>query len=181
MTRPVIISGGQTGIDRGALDAALTRDWPCRGWCPRGRRAEDGRIPARYPLRETTESDYSVRTRRNVADSDVTLILAFGSPTGGTLATLAFCRELDKPMLLVDASRTSAEDAASQAVEFIRGNKADSLNVAGPRESGSPGARDYARDVIERVLDFLDQDDSRNALVKPDSEVSGGPQTEPRQ
>ena len=71
-----IVSGGQTGVDRGALDAALPRGFPCGGYCPAGRRAEDGRIPARYPLEELSSPHYQVRTRRNVEESDGTLIIS---------------------------------------------------------------------------------------------------------
>jgi hypothetical protein len=73
-----IISGGQTGVDRGALDAALEASFPCGGWCPKGRKAEDGPIPARYPLKEMDGPAYRLRTERNVRDSDGTLILFFG-------------------------------------------------------------------------------------------------------
>ena len=83
-----ILSGGQTGIDRGALDAALELSAPCGGWCPDGRKAEDGRIPAHYPLTELKGADYPARTRRNVEDSDATLIVYNSRLTGGTLLTL---------------------------------------------------------------------------------------------
>src|SRR5210317_1948565 len=79
-----IVSGGQTGVDRGALDAALTLGRVCGGWCPEGRLADDGPIPARYPLQELPGGGYRARTRRNVRDSDATLIVTFGAPTGGT-------------------------------------------------------------------------------------------------
>src|SRR5438552_18876277 len=84
----VIHSGGQTGVDRAALDVALELGLPCGGWCPKGRRAEDGPIPARYPLIETSSPFYPQRTKRNVLDSDGTLILTFGCPTGGTALTI---------------------------------------------------------------------------------------------
>src|SRR3954447_14624932 len=94
-----IVSGGQTGVDRAALDVALALGIPCGGWCPRGRGAEDGLIPERYPLVETPAADASQRTRWNVRDSDGTLILAWGEPTGGTLLTVQACRETGKPHL----------------------------------------------------------------------------------
>ena len=77
-----IVSGGQTGVDRAALDVGLAWGLPIGGWCPRGRTAEDGPIPARYPLRETESAKYDVRTRRNVRDSDGTLILTARRPRG---------------------------------------------------------------------------------------------------
>jgi hypothetical protein len=116
----IVISGGQTGVDRGALDAALEAHAPCGGWCPEGRKAEDGPIPARYPLRELPGGSYTQRTRQNVADSDRTLVLTFGLATGGTARTIEFCRRLGKPHLIVDAAATSLEDAERLAVDFVR-------------------------------------------------------------
>ncbi|MEZ6054758.1 MAG: putative molybdenum carrier protein, partial [Planctomycetaceae bacterium] len=84
-----IVSGGQTGVDRAALDVGLDLDLPCGGWCPRGRKAEDGPIDERYPLKETESAKYDVRTRRNVRDSDGTLVLTVGDPIGGTALTVA--------------------------------------------------------------------------------------------
>ena len=86
-----IVSGGQTGVDRAALDVALELGIPCGGWCPRGRRAEDGALSARYPLMETPSDDYVQRTTWNIRDSDGTLILTRGEPTGGTAQTALIC------------------------------------------------------------------------------------------
>ena len=93
-----VVSGGQTGVDRAALDAAIERGIPCGGWAPRGRRAEDGLIPAHYPVHETESDRYPVRTRANVRDSDATLILCRGRPSGGTAFTIA-CAEKIGPAL----------------------------------------------------------------------------------
>lgn len=147
-----IISGGQTGVDRGALDAALAVGFPCGGWCPEGRKAEDGQIPHRYPLEELPSADYLKRTRKNVAESDGTLVIAFGELAGGTLRTVRFCEGLKKPVLVVDALRTNADDVASQAIEFVRRNSIKVLNVAGPRESKMPGARAFAEQVVRKLL-----------------------------
>src|SRR6516162_4541079 len=89
-----VVSGGQTGVDRGALDAALGLGVPCGGWCPDGRRAEDGVIPARYPVTELRGAGYEERTHKNVEDSDGTLIITFGQVSGGTARTLEVCRKL---------------------------------------------------------------------------------------
>src|SRR2546429_554237 len=97
-----IISGGQTGVDRAALDVALELGLPCGGWCPRGRRAEDGPIDSRYPLRETNALAYPVRTRWNVRDSDGTLILTRGRPDRGTALTRDLAERMGKPLLTVD-------------------------------------------------------------------------------
>ncbi len=135
MIRPLtILSGGQTGVDRGALDAALMLGNPCGGWCPRGRHAEDGAIPPRYPLNEI-DGGYEERTRRNVEASDGTLILHRGLLTEGTRYTLEVCRELGKPVCLVDASASTPVQAAERARAFIAGHGIDHLNVAGPRSS----------------------------------------------
>ncbi len=83
-----IISGGQTGVDRAALDVAIELELPCGGWCPRGRLAEDGTVPDRYPLQETRSAEYAERTERNVIDSDGTLIIATRPLTGGTALTV---------------------------------------------------------------------------------------------
>jgi Circularly permutated YpsA SLOG family len=95
-----IISGGQTGIDRGTLDMAIACGFPCGGWCPSGRLAEDGRIPERYPLIELKEGGYSQRTLRNVLESDGTVILYFSQIEGGTEETLLFCINERKPYKL---------------------------------------------------------------------------------
>ncbi|PZR78885.1 MAG: hypothetical protein DLM52_02175 [Chthoniobacterales bacterium] len=97
-----IICGGQTGVDRGPLDAALDLRAECGGWCPAGRMADDGIIPDRYPVSELPSTDYSVRTARNVAEADGTLIIAKGELTGGTRETSEFCWEMRKPHLVLD-------------------------------------------------------------------------------
>lgn len=146
-----IVSGGQTGADRGALDAALRSGFACGGWCPRGRKAEDGPIPERYPLTEMDSAAYIARTRRNVEESDGTLILAHGTPTGGTRATLAHARRTGRPVLVIDL-----DDRDRAVVEEIRVWIADAgietLNVAGPRESGSPGIAAEAEEIVAAVL-----------------------------
>jgi hypothetical protein len=147
-----IVSGGQTGVDRGALDAALEAGAPCGGWCPAGRRAEDGRIPDRYPLRELPEADYSARTLRNVLDSDGTAILYFGALEGGTALTARYCREHGKPCACIDGDRVAPQEAARRLAEFVRAHGIRTLNVAGPRASKAPHAQDYARAAIAALL-----------------------------
>ena len=146
-----IVSGGQTGVDRAALDAALETGFPAGGWCPKGRKAEDGIIPDHYPLREL-KGGYLARTERNVIDSDGTLIIHFRPLTGGTLRTFEFCRRHRKPCLKVDGERFTPEQAAVQVLEFIREEPIGILNVAGPRASGEARGYAFTRKVLGRVL-----------------------------
>lgn len=150
-----LISGGQTGVDRGALDAALARGFPCGGACPRGRRAEDGAIPDRYPVIELASSNYLVRTRRNVADSDGTLILTRGRLTGGTAATLAHARHTGQPFLVVDMDKTAFAEATEKIGAWLADENIETLNVAGPRESSHPGIGTSAQEIVGAVLDGL--------------------------
>lgn len=145
-----IVSGGQTGVDRGALDAALDLDIPHGGWCPRGRRAEDGRIPNRYRLREMHTSDYARRTEQNVLDSDATLILHGGALTGGTALTHRLCVRHGRPHLVIDPTQ---EDALATARSWLAEHHVHVLNVAGPRESSCPGIGQMTRRFIARLLE----------------------------
>jgi hypothetical protein len=176
-----IVSGGQTGVDRGALDAALDASFPCGGWCPAGRRAEDGVIRPRYPLTETTQAEYSVRTRMNVEDSDATLIVAPGELTGGTKLTRELCERSGRPCLVIDADRFAVDAAVALAVGFLSENGVRVLNVAGPRASGWGGAADYARAIVAGLIDRLQPVSERRAADSSQSEVSGGEQDVPRQ
>lgn len=147
-----IVSGGQTGVDRGALDAALAHGFPCGGRCPRGRRAEDGRIPDVYPLTETDSAGYIRRTRLNVAESDGTLIVTRGAPTGGTAATEAIARKAGRPCYVVDLDRTAGTEAVPAILDWIGANGIAVLNVAGPRGSAFPGIDAAARDLVAALL-----------------------------
>jgi hypothetical protein len=144
-----IISGGQTGVDRAALDVALGCGMPCGGWCPRGRKAEDGPLPERYPLEETPSDVYAQRTEWNVRDSDGTLVLTVGQPTGGTALTIELASRLCRPCLVLDLQeRPQVWDVREWAVA----NQVRVLNVAGPRETTCPGVYDLARKFLLRLL-----------------------------
>jgi hypothetical protein len=147
-----VISGGQTGVDRAALDAALALGVEVGGWCPEGRLAEDGTIPEHYPLQELPGAGYRQRTRKNVIDSDGTAIIYFGSLSGGTEQTVEFCIKEGKPHVLIDAGELSIDTASRRIVEFIRVHGIGILNVAGPRASGEPGGYVYAHEVMLDVL-----------------------------
>jgi hypothetical protein len=147
-----IVSGGQTGVDRAALDAALEAGAPCGGWCPDGRTAEDGPLPARYPLTELKGGGYVERTRANVADSDATLIIHAGVVEGGTLQTVEHCIELGKPHLLIDSSELPPDVAAARIAAFVAQHGVRTLNVAGPRASKQPQIHAYAYAAIGALL-----------------------------
>jgi hypothetical protein len=144
-----VVSGGQTGVDRAALDAARAAGLPIGGWCPRGRLAEDGPIPAEYPLRETPSDDYAERTEWNVRDADATLVLTRGRPSPGTALTIELARRLDRRLLVLDL-RDSPDPTA--IATFVREGEIAVLNVAGPRESQSPGIGQEARAFLERAF-----------------------------
>ncbi len=147
-----VISGGQSGVDRAALDAALAAGMACGGWCPRGRRAEDGPIDRRYPLRETASPGYAERTLANVLAADATLVLTRGTPSGGTALTVRLAREHARPCRVVDLR--DPEPAAALA-EWIARHRVAVLNVAGPRESSCPGIAASARRYLDELLALL--------------------------
>ena len=153
MTLAKIVTGGQTGVDRGALDAALDAGFPCGGWCPEGRMAEDGEIPERYPLTVLAGGGYEERTLQNVVDSDGTAILYFGELEGGTRLTLDYCVERGKPHELIDAAATGPGDAALKIASFVERNRIAVLNIAGPRASKVPQAQLYASAAVKRLLE----------------------------
>ena len=151
-----IVSGGQTGVDRAALDVALELGVPCGGWCPRGRRAEDGPIDRRYPLTETPWDGYPQRTEWNVRDSDGTLILTRGTPDRGTALTVELARHYGRPHLVIDL----AEPLGAERVRAWAGeHRVRILNVAGPRESSCAGIHDEAAAFLRRVLTRQSPDD----------------------
>ncbi len=156
-----IISGGQTGVDRGALDAALDLGFDCGGSCPAGRRAEDGPIPARYPLTELRSDAYRERTLRNVLDSDGTLIIHFGELRGGTRLTRSFCRRYGRPCLAVDGAAAEEQELVERIAAFCRRHRIDKLNVAGPRESQFTGATGRARAIVEAFLTRTRREEGR--------------------
>ena len=148
-----IVSGGQTGVDRAALDFAIRRGIPHGGFCPKGRRSESGRIPARYRLTECASPDYAMRTALNVAHSDGTLILTRGLPEGGTQRTVYLCRVYGKPALILDLDRKlRAEDFA----DWLRAHGIETLNVAGPRESKQAGIGQQTRAALEALFAAVD-------------------------
>jgi len=149
-----IISGGQTGVDRTALDVALKHGIECGGRCPAGRVDEFGRIPDHYPVQELAAGGLTERTLQNVKDSDGTVIIYPGKLSGGTEQTVRFCIELQRPHQLIDASKISAKVGAKLISDFVREHKIDVLNVAGPRQSEWPEGYDYAYRALNAFLEL---------------------------
>lgn len=149
-----IVSGGQTGADRAALDWAIRQGIPHDGWCPRGRIAEDGPLDAGYRLRETPSRKYEERTRWNVRDSDATLVVTIQpKPTGGTALTLGAARQQRKPNLhIARDSMATCEAAGQQVAEFIAEYGVERLNVAGPRASQEPEIAAFVHELLMATL-----------------------------
>lgn len=163
-----IISGGQTGVDSAALDAAATFGVSCGGWCPKGRISENGVIPEKYKFLQEISGDfgadkenYSARTKANIKDSDATLILVPGAPPhyqiqGGTLLTIQEAKSQGKPLLIMDLSQPSSENIESM-LSWIKKEKIKIINIAGPRESNCPGVSIYqlSKKFLEDFLSLL--------------------------
>ncbi len=148
-----IISGGQTGVDRAALDAALQLGIEQGGWCPKGRKAEDGTIPPLYRLQETPTAEYRERTEWNVRDGDATLILVRKLPlTGGTSFTADLAKTHKKPCLIANMNDP---DSMSRAREWLQSQRPNILNVAGPRESLEPGIHRQALEFLKKLLNEI--------------------------
>jgi hypothetical protein len=156
-----IVSGGQTGVDRGALDAALQLNIEHGGWCPRGRLAEDGVIPRVYRLTETESDTYPVRTERNVIDSDGTLILYRDRMVGGTQLTRRMAAKHRKPCCPVDLEQSPDFDEVRR---WLVDADIRTLNIAGPRESSSPGIGDAARDYLVKLLNGSNSEERRSSV-----------------
>jgi hypothetical protein len=147
-----IVSGGQTGADRAALDWAIANGVPHGGWCPKGRRAEDGVIPGDYDLRETDGDTYEERTRLNVRDSDGTVIFSIAAELkGGSAVTEMLARELGRPVLHLPWAR-SAVEAPGRLREFVERERIGVLNVAGPRASEEPEVGEFVRQVLDEAF-----------------------------
>lgn len=154
-----VVSGGQTGVDRAALDWAIAQGLPHGGWCPKGRIADDGALDIRYMLQETESAGYRQRTRQNVVDSDGTLILNTGELDGGSLETLRFAERFKKPYLVAQMDQDIEHDDVRRALEWIRAHGIVVLNVAGPRESKRPG-------IYRLAMSFLDQMDQASRMTE---------------
>lgn len=148
-----IVSGGQTGADRGGLDAAIELGLPHGGWCPKGRLAEDGAVPAKYKLTETGSKNYVKRTEKNVVDSSATSIFTNGTPTGGSKKTAEFAEKHGKPYICIDTEKPETE-TTEQVLDWTRNlrNSQIVLNVAGSRESKAPGIQKQVEWIVEKLI-----------------------------
>jgi len=144
-----VVSGGQTGVDRGALDAAMESGLSTGGWCPLGRLAEDGLIPDRYAVSEFDSDLYEDRTEKNVIDSAATLVLSRQRLSGGTKYTCEMAERHNRPCLVIDPS---APDSMAETRDWLNHTRPVTLNVAGPRESKDPGIQEVARTWLTRLF-----------------------------
>jgi hypothetical protein len=147
-----IVSGGQTGAPRAALDVAIELGIPHGGWTPKGRKAEDGRLEARYQLQEMATDSNEKRTERNVIDSDGTLIISHGLLTGGSDYTRKMAEKHGKPWIHVDANWMSVEAATVIIRSWLSGSDIEVLNVAGPRASKDPKIYTATKTILKAVL-----------------------------
>lgn len=147
-----IISGGQTGADRAALDFAIKHTIPHGGWLPKGRKTEDGQLPEHYRLQEMPTPDYSKRTEKNVLDGDGTVIVSHGFLTGGSALTVEFAKQHKKPWIHLDFKELSISDAASRLLSWIERNNINILNVAGARARKDPKIYDATMELLERTF-----------------------------
>jgi hypothetical protein len=147
-----IVSGGQTGVDRAALDVASELGIPAGDWCPQGRLAEDGIIPKRYPLKELSGGGYPERTLKNVVDSDGTVIICFEAISGGTKLTHKYCVSKSKLHLLIDGTKIDIAEAATLLTGFIQENNIGVLNVAGPRSSNCTKGYKFTYNILTKLI-----------------------------
>ncbi len=151
MSNITIISGGQTGVDRAALDFALENKITCGGKCPKGRIAEDGKLSVKYPLTETYSTDYAVRTRSNIIESDGTLILMTGKDMDkGTKFTVALAKEREKHLNIIDMN-DDVELSSIMLKQWLKENKIKTLNIAGNRESRQAGIYKLALNYLQQM------------------------------
>ena len=147
-----IISGGQTGVDRAGLDAAIELGIEHGGYAPKGRIAEDGLIPEKYNLEELTKGGYPARTKKNIESSDGSLIFCKGTPKTGTKLTVEYARKIGKPFLVLDSDAVNQPTAVRLIQEWIEDEKIEILNVAGPRLSSAPMVSILAKKILIAAL-----------------------------
>ncbi len=148
-----IISGGQTGADQAALDAAIALNISHGGWIPKGRKTEDGPLPEKYRLKEMSTASYPKRTKQNILDAQGTLIITNGKLSGGSALTQKLARLHGLPCLHINLKKTDLSEASSMVNKWLGDNNIDKLNVAGSRESKCPGIHDATYSILLNVLE----------------------------
>jgi hypothetical protein len=148
----LIVSGGQTGADQAALDVAIELGIPHGGWVPKGRRTEDGPLPAKYRLKEMPTDSYPKRTEQNVMDSDGTLIISHGELKEGSDYTRKMAVKHGKPWIHIDAKKQPVEAAVEMVRTWLSGNDIERLNVAGPPASKDPQIYEATKSILEAVM-----------------------------
>ncbi len=147
-----IISGGQTGADRAALDFAIAHNIPHGGWLPKGRKTEDGILDHKYQLEEMPTAEYSQRTEKNILEADGTLIISHGKLSDGSALTKELARKQGKPWLHVDMAGMTSAEAGNQVRHWIQKHRLGILNVAGARESKDPAIYQATMEVLSEVF-----------------------------
>ena len=152
-----IISGGQTGADQAALDAAISLGLPHGGWITRGRKTEIGPLPKKYHLKELASPRYRDRTEKNILSADGTLIFSFGPLTGGSALTEALTIRHDRPCLHLDLDIITSSQAISAIQVWLQEHTIHTLNVAGPRASNEP----RIHEAVYTILTTLPWEEAR--------------------
>jgi Circularly permutated YpsA SLOG family len=147
-----IVSGGQTGADQAALDVAIELGIPHGGWVPKGRKTEDGSLPAKYRLKEMPTESYPKRTEQNVIDADGTLIISHGELKGGSEYTRKMAVKHGKPWIHIDANRQPIEAAVEMIRTWLNGNDIERLNVAGSPASKDPRIYTATKRILKAVM-----------------------------
>jgi len=178
-----VVSGGQTGVDRAALDAAMALGIEVGGWCPRGRKALDGVIPAKYPLKETRGKSYQTRTRWNVRDSDASLIICCDEPEGGMALTIKCCEQMDKPYRVYPLAQGKyldyGQDVPDGVINWMYVHQVQVLNVAGPREGKIFPIYDKAHHFFTCLFKLIQETPNRKDCVhEPTASYSVTPEEE---
>lgn len=146
-----IISGGQSGVDRGALDACIAENFNYGGWCPKGRIAEDGILPIKYCLKETQSAEYIFRTKKNIEESDATLIITKPKLIGGTLATKNYAQLIKKPVFILSSDFENGL-WLKEFLYWLEINNVIVLNIAGPRISEWPDAYRISFKITQQII-----------------------------
>ena len=152
LDRIKLVTGGQTGVDRAMLDFCLDHRISCGGWCPENRKAEDGTIDLRYPVKELSKASYKKRTAANVKDSDATVIIYDNEMDGGTLKSFEFAQKEKKPFLLLDMSILNPVQASCRLLKFLEKCQPEILNFSGPRYSEWPEGYEYCYAILQQTF-----------------------------